>query len=153
MSKVKELREKAGLSQAQLAARASVPLFTIQKYEQGKRSENLMGLDTAAKLGAALNTNLVASIAAKDIKIAVGYDDDYEVTTYDVGRGRRTTLFGALEEIGVEVPTISIGSYMMSRATNNNLDEYEAKRIADIVESFFGAFTVPAELNPRSTVK
>jgi transcriptional regulator with XRE-family HTH domain len=35
--KLQELRERAGLSQSQLAAASGVPVWTIRGYEQGRR--------------------------------------------------------------------------------------------------------------------
>jgi len=58
MSAVKDLREKAGLSQAQLSELCGIPLSTIQAYEQGSRDERLMSLDFAQKIGDALGVSV-----------------------------------------------------------------------------------------------
>jgi transcriptional regulator with XRE-family HTH domain len=53
--RLKELRERAGLTQAQLAERSGVPLGTIRDYEQVKRSPLL---PTAVSLAKALGVSI-----------------------------------------------------------------------------------------------
>jgi transcriptional regulator with XRE-family HTH domain len=61
---LQELREKAGLSQSQLADAAGVPVWTLRGYEQGKR-EPLW--DVLFKLADALGVDCRAfSAAAKE---------------------------------------------------------------------------------------
>src|SRR5438128_2563699 len=48
--KIRELREKAGMSQSQLAKASGIPTTTIQGYEQGRREplwDGLFKLSTA----------------------------------------------------------------------------------------------------------
>ena len=53
--KVQRLRSAAGLSQAQLAAAAGVPLGTLRNWEQDRR---IPLLDTAARVARALAVSL-----------------------------------------------------------------------------------------------
>jgi transcriptional regulator with XRE-family HTH domain len=55
--KLKEVREAAGLTQAQLAERSGIPLGTIREYEQNKR-EPLVS--KAGKLARALGQTIEA---------------------------------------------------------------------------------------------
>jgi putative transcriptional regulator len=55
--RVKELREAAGLTQAQLAKRAGVDEKTVRKVESGK---HLPSLSTAMKIAAALGVPITA---------------------------------------------------------------------------------------------
>lgn len=57
MSIVKDLRERAGLSQAQLAEKSGVSRRTIESYEQGRRAEKYMSLEIARKIGDALRVS------------------------------------------------------------------------------------------------
>jgi transcriptional regulator with XRE-family HTH domain len=54
-STLKALRERAGLTQAQLAQRAGVPLGSVRSYEQAVRTPLL---DTAARLAVALGVSI-----------------------------------------------------------------------------------------------
>lgn len=56
-ARLKALRDAAGLSQSRLAARAAVPVRTLQDYEQG-RHEPPLGV--AARLAEALGASLDA---------------------------------------------------------------------------------------------
>lgn len=58
MSNLKDLREKKGLSQSQLAELSGVNLQTIQHYEQGVRSINKTKVYTALKLSKALECDI-----------------------------------------------------------------------------------------------
>jgi transcriptional regulator with XRE-family HTH domain len=62
--RLQELRERAGLSQSQLAQASGVPVWTVRGYEQGRR-EPLW--DVLFKLAAALNApvNAFADCVAK----------------------------------------------------------------------------------------
>lgn len=55
---LKELREKAGLTQEQLANKAGVSLPLIFKIEQGSRSLEKSKISTLRKLAKALNCDL-----------------------------------------------------------------------------------------------
>lgn len=50
MSKIKELRKAAGLTQQQLADKAEIKLRTLVSYEQNQRNPEGMALLTAIKL-------------------------------------------------------------------------------------------------------
>ena len=54
MSRLKDLRIAAGLTQVELADAAGVPFQTIQKYERGALKIENMTLSKAAKIAAAL---------------------------------------------------------------------------------------------------
>jgi transcriptional regulator with XRE-family HTH domain len=50
--KLQELRDRAGLTQAALAEKSSVPLWTVRNYEQGRREPNWKGvIQLASALG------------------------------------------------------------------------------------------------------
>lgn len=58
--KLKELREKAGLSQAELAGKASLSVRSIQNWEQGHRGPSTDGLVALARaLGVSMEALLV----------------------------------------------------------------------------------------------
>ncbi len=57
-ARLKELREKAGLSQAQLAAASGLNLRVLQNYEQGARNLNGAKLVTLLALCKALGCTL-----------------------------------------------------------------------------------------------
>jgi transcriptional regulator with XRE-family HTH domain len=63
-TRLKGLRESAGLTQAELARRAGVPLGSLRSYEQSVRTPLL---DQAAKLAVALGVSLdvLAGIAPR----------------------------------------------------------------------------------------
>lgn len=54
MSKLQELRKKAGYSQSQLAEKSGLNISTLQFYEQGVRDINGMGIKRARDLAQAL---------------------------------------------------------------------------------------------------
>lgn len=54
MSCLKELRQKAGISQAELAKRTGISVRTIQSYEQNARPLNGISLESAVILADAL---------------------------------------------------------------------------------------------------
>lgn len=56
--KLKEIREKAGLSQSQLAKLADVNVRIYQNYEQGVRDLSKAQLSTILKICNALNCNI-----------------------------------------------------------------------------------------------
>ena len=64
-STLKQLREKAGLSQAQLAERAGLNVFGVAKLEQGVREP---GWGTVLKLAAALGVDCTAFRGCEDVK-------------------------------------------------------------------------------------
>jgi transcriptional regulator with XRE-family HTH domain len=53
--RLQQLRQKAGMSQPELAAAAHVPLSTLRNWEQGRR---MPLLDTAARVAQALGVSL-----------------------------------------------------------------------------------------------
>ena len=65
MSKLKEARENAGMSQGKLADASGVSVRMIQKYEQGERDFNKAQVLTAYQLAQALNTT-VEELIEKD---------------------------------------------------------------------------------------
>lgn len=58
MSNLKQIREKAGLSQSKLAEISGVSIRMIQKYEQGERDINLAQALTLYKLTNVLNCTI-----------------------------------------------------------------------------------------------
>lgn len=59
------MREKAGLTQVQLAARAGVPIDTLRRWEQGR---NLPRIDDAYKLAKALGVTIDKIVIAADME-------------------------------------------------------------------------------------
>lgn len=55
---LKEIREKQGLSQSQLAKKANISLRTLQHYEQQTSNIDGAQLDTLINLALALNCNI-----------------------------------------------------------------------------------------------
>lgn len=58
MNKLKELREKAGISRPKLAELSDVNVRTLEGYEQGKKDINGAKLKTILKLCKALNCRI-----------------------------------------------------------------------------------------------
>lgn len=58
MSKLKEARERAGLTQKELSERSGVNLRTIQDYEQGRKSINKAQGLALYRLANALNVTI-----------------------------------------------------------------------------------------------
>lgn len=54
MNKLKDMRQKAGLSQSKLAAIVPMNLITLQRYEQGQRDINKASASIVLKLANAL---------------------------------------------------------------------------------------------------
>ena len=69
MSKLKEQRQKAKLTQAELAAVSGVKLRTIQHYESGARKLDGANLDTLCTLALALGCPLGDLIADDALRI------------------------------------------------------------------------------------
>lgn len=65
--KLKEYREKAGLTQQQVSDRAGVPLSTYQKYEGGFKNVNGMALLTAVKIASTLTQTGNVIVFAHDL--------------------------------------------------------------------------------------
>ena len=76
--KLKEYREKAGLTQQQVADRAGVPLSTYCKYEGGFKDVNKMALETAVKIAATLTQTGNVIVFAHDL-----LEDDTQETHKD----------------------------------------------------------------------
>lgn len=58
MSKLKEIREKAGITQAQLAQESEVSIRMIQHYEQGAKDINKAQAITVYKLSCSLKCDM-----------------------------------------------------------------------------------------------
>lgn len=58
MSKLKEMRQKAGLTQLQLAETTDLNLRTIQHYEQGSKEFDHARIDTILKVCLALGCKI-----------------------------------------------------------------------------------------------
>lgn len=58
MKKLKEMRQKANLTQAQLAEKANINIRMLQHYEQGSKNFDHARLDTLLKICLALDCNL-----------------------------------------------------------------------------------------------
>lgn len=58
MTKIKEMRLKAGLSQSQLAKLTEINMRTLQAYEQGGKNFNNARIDTIMKACIVLNCKL-----------------------------------------------------------------------------------------------
>lgn len=56
--RLKEMRERRGLSQAALAEKSGVSVRMIQQYEQGMRSINAAAAETVVKLADALHCDV-----------------------------------------------------------------------------------------------
>lgn len=59
MSKLKEMRQKANLTQIQLAEKADLSIRTIQSYEQGAKIFDHARLDTILKICLILDCKLI----------------------------------------------------------------------------------------------
>ena len=66
MSKLKEMRQKASLTQVQLAETAEINLRVLQHYEQGSKNFDHARLDTLLKVCLALDCKLVDVIESQD---------------------------------------------------------------------------------------
>ncbi len=91
--RIKEAREKLGMSVGEMAKRLGVSRRTVKKYEEGIDAT----LDTAAKIEELLGTYVIKAI---DLKSFVDYD--IEEWDEDVG-GKEGEILAQLREIGVEV--------------------------------------------------
>ena len=58
MNKLQSIRFASGKSQSQLSAEAEIPLYTIQKWEQGKRDINKASGESLLKLSKALGCQI-----------------------------------------------------------------------------------------------
>ena len=58
MSKLQTIRQASGKSQSQLSAETEIPLYTIQKLEQGKRDINKASGESLLKLSRALGCKI-----------------------------------------------------------------------------------------------
>ncbi len=91
--RIKEAREKLGMSVGEMAKRLGVSRRTVKKYEEGIDAT----LDTAAKIEELLGTYVIKAI---DLKSFVDYD--IEGWDEEVG-GKEGEILAQLREIGVEV--------------------------------------------------
>lgn len=78
--KLKTLREKAGLTQHELANKSGVNIQTLRKYEQGTKNINNARLKTILKLAITLNCNISDILTDND---TIVYLEEY--------KGRRCT--------------------------------------------------------------
>ena len=69
MNKLKEQRQKANLSQSELAAISGVKLRSIQHYESGARDIDGAKLDTLCTLALALNCKVYDILENDQLKI------------------------------------------------------------------------------------
>jgi transcriptional regulator with XRE-family HTH domain len=67
-TKLQELRLSSGLSQAQLAGKASLKVRTLQNYEQGGRNLDGAKLETLLKLCIAMDCKLIDLIEDEHCK-------------------------------------------------------------------------------------
>ena len=58
MSKLQSIRLASGKSQSQLSAETGIPLYTIQKWEQGKRDISKASGESLLKLSKALGCSI-----------------------------------------------------------------------------------------------
>lgn len=58
MSKVKEMRQKANLTQVELAEKTDISIRTLQSYEQGAKVFDHARIDTIIKVCLALNCKM-----------------------------------------------------------------------------------------------
>ena len=65
---LKEIREKQGLSQSQLAKKANISLRTLQHYEQQTSNIDNAKLDTLINLAVALNCNIRDILTSPELK-------------------------------------------------------------------------------------
>ncbi len=65
---MKELREKAGLTRAQLSEQTGISFRTIEAYEQGRKDINGAKLKTLLKLCQALSCSLSELLTDKETK-------------------------------------------------------------------------------------
>lgn len=77
---LKLLREKAGLTQRELANKSGVNIQTLRKYEQGTKNINNARIKTILKLAIALNCNISDILTDND---TIVYLEEY--------KGRRCT--------------------------------------------------------------
>lgn len=58
MTRLKQIRELKGLTQAELAEKSGVNLRTVQNYEQGYKNINKGAVETVLKIAEALDCNV-----------------------------------------------------------------------------------------------
>lgn len=66
MTKIKEMRQAAGLSQSQLAEKAGLSLRTLQHYEQGSKDFDHARIDTLLRVCLVLNCKLEDILANQE---------------------------------------------------------------------------------------
>lgn len=67
MTKLKEMREKFGMSQSQLAEKSGIYIRTLQYYEQGQMDFDHARIDKIISAAIALNCNLSDLITDPEI--------------------------------------------------------------------------------------
>lgn len=66
MSKLKEMRQKANLTQGQLAIKANINVRVLQHYEQGSKNFDHARIDTIIKICLALECKLTDVIESEE---------------------------------------------------------------------------------------
>lgn len=65
--KLKEIRKKQGLTQAELARKSGLNPRTLQDYEQGSKDLNSARLETILRLCVALNCKMIDIVNSPDM--------------------------------------------------------------------------------------
>ncbi len=153
--RIKEAREKLGMSVGEMAKRLGVSRRTVKKYEEGIDAT----LDTAAKIEELLGTYVIKAI---DLKSFVDYD--IEEWDEEVG-GKEGEILTQLREIGVEVYPIrqapfdavsdAEGSQILTGVRQVREIERRARilgRVSEVTETR-AAYITERELKCGSSVK
>lgn len=136
---IKEIRERLGISQRELGEKLGIPKRTIENWESGSRKP--------PEWAEALLKERMEDMTM-DLIIKRRHNADYDCEEYNCGKGWRTTLLGAMEEAGYPIKTQTLTRHLQSVAIVRGKDEFEAGKLAEKVEKFFGILDVPADLNP-----
>lgn len=80
MTRLQTYRQKRGLSQAQLAAKAGISKRTLQDFEQGRRDLNLAAAITVYKLADALGLSSMEDLL--DLGDGLPEDDEEDIPQF-----------------------------------------------------------------------
>ena len=80
MTRLQTYRQKRGLSQAQLAAKAGISKRTLQDFEQGRRDLNLAAAITVYKLADALDLSSMEDLL--DLGDGLPEDDEEDIPQF-----------------------------------------------------------------------
>lgn len=80
MTRLQTYRQKRGLSQAQLAAKAGVSVRTLQDFEQGRRDLNLAAAITVYRLADALDLPIMEDLL--DLGDELPEDDEEDIPQF-----------------------------------------------------------------------